>query len=114
MKGGALIKVSTFEFAQAVRFQSTLLRAQMALEDTFTELARNENEPSVIFCDRGLMDGSAYVTDELWMAVVDEVGLSNAQLRDKRYDGVIHMVTAADGAEQFYNRSNEARYENAR
>ena len=71
----------------------------MNLEDTFTELARNENLPSVLFCDRGLMDGSAYVAEELWQAVLDEIGMSPMQLRDKRYDAVIHMVTAADGAD---------------
>jgi len=33
-------------------------------------------------------------------------------LRDKRYDVVIHMVTAADGAEKFYTlENNAARYE---
>jgi primase-polymerase (primpol)-like protein len=33
-------------------------------------------------------------------------------LRYNRYDAVMHMVTAADGAEEFYaNLSNEARYE---
>ena len=48
----------------------------MALEDTFSELARNEQLPSVILCDRGLMDGSAYVSEELWLAVIDEIGLS--------------------------------------
>ena len=84
----------------------------MNLEDNFAELAKNENIPSVILCDRGLMDGSAYVSEELWLAVLDEIGLSHMQLRDKRYDGVIHMVTAADGASTFYNKGNEARYEN--
>jgi hypothetical protein len=34
-------------------------------------------------------------------------------LRDRRYEAVIHMVTAADGATEFYgNTNNEARYEN--
>jgi hypothetical protein len=88
------------------------MKSQMALEELFTDLARNEQLPSVILCDRGLMDGSAYVGEELWSAVLDEVGLSQMQLRDKRYDGVIHMVTAADGAPTFYNKGNEARYEN--
>lgn len=88
------------------------MRTQMALEDVFSELARNENLPSVILCDRGLMDGSAYVSEEMWSAVLDEIGVSSMHLRDKRYDGVIHMVTAADGAEDFYNKGNEARYEN--
>jgi hypothetical protein len=33
-------------------------------------------------------------------------------LRDARYEGVIHLVTAADGAEEFYETdTNEARYE---
>lgn len=107
-----MINITNFHFNQAVRFQTTLMRTQMAMEDLFGELARNENVPSVILCDRGLMDGSAYVSEELWSAVLDEVGLSSMQLRDKRYDGVIHMVTAADGAAQFYNKGNEARYEN--
>lgn len=75
------------------------MRTQMSLEDAFGELARNEGLPSVILCDRGLMDGSAYVSEELWQAVLDEIGLTPMQLRDKRYDSVIHMVTAADGAD---------------
>ena len=33
-------------------------------------------------------------------------------LRDHRYDAVLHLVTAADGAEAFYaSLNNEARYE---
>ncbi len=36
---------------------------------------------------------------------------SPINLRDKRYDAVIHMVTSADGAADFNNKSNEARYE---
>jgi hypothetical protein len=48
----------------------------MSLEDNFSELARNEGLPSVILCDRGLMDGSAYVPEEMWLAVLDEVGMN--------------------------------------
>jgi hypothetical protein len=34
------------------------------------------------------------------------------QLRDRRYEAVIHMMTAAEGAEEFYTgENNEARYE---
>lgn len=39
------------------------------------------------------------------------MGWNPINLRDKRYDAVLHMVTAADGAADFYNKSNEARYE---
>lgn len=34
------------------------------------------------------------------------------QLRDRRYEAVIHLVTAAQGAVEFYtSQNNEARYE---
>lgn len=34
-------------------------------------------------------------------------------LNDNRYEGVIHLVTAADGADDFYEtETNEARYDN--
>jgi hypothetical protein len=33
-------------------------------------------------------------------------------LRDRRYEAVVHLVSAADGAEKFYSKeNNEARYE---
>ena len=43
---------------------------------------------------------------------MDDLNMSVVMLRDNRYDAVIHMVTAADGARKFYaSLSNEARYE---
>jgi hypothetical protein len=42
----------------------------------------------------------------------DDQGYSNASLRDNRYDAVLHLVTAADGAPKYYDSlTNEARYE---
>lgn len=32
-------------------------------------------------------------------------------MREKRYDAVLHMVTAADGADKYYTLENKARYE---
>ena len=65
-----------------------------------------------ILIDRGLLDGSAYVDPEQWQGLLDELGVTVVQLRDQRYDAVIHLVTAADGAEKFYdNVTNSARYE---
>jgi hypothetical protein len=49
----------------------------------------------------------------MWHEIMEEKGLSGTNLIDKRYDAVVHMVTAAEGAEEFYNFSNEARYEDA-
>mmetsp|Transcript_11940 Transcript_11940/g.16224 ORF Transcript_11940/g.16224 Transcript_11940/m.16224 type:complete len:84 (-) Transcript_11940:830-1081(-) len=43
---------------------------------------------------------------------MDDLNMSVVMLRDNRYDAVLHMVTAADGAQKFYaSLSNEARYE---
>lgn len=58
------------------------------------------------------MDGMAYTDDNVWQALLDETGWSTIQLRDRRYEAVIHMVTSADGATKFYtSENNEARYE---
>ncbi len=58
------------------------------------------------------MDGSAYTDENVWQAILDETGWSTMQLRDRRYEAVLHLVTAAQGAEEFFtNSNNEARYE---
>jgi hypothetical protein len=61
------------------------------------------------------MDGSAYTSENIWQALLDETGWSTIQLRDRRYEAVIHLVTSADGATEFYtNTNNEARYESSK
>lgn len=55
---------------------------QIQLEDIFENLANNEEKPSVVLCDRGLMDGSAYVNADVWQAVLDEGKWSTVNLRD--------------------------------
>jgi hypothetical protein len=45
---------------------------------------------------------------------MDDIGANVTQLRDYRYEAVVHMVTAADGAKDFYSdETNEARYESS-
>ncbi|GET90727.1 hypothetical protein, unknown function [Leishmania tarentolae] len=90
--------------------QLVLLRTQLALEDQFYALAVASNVPTVIVSDRGTMDGRAFCTDAQFQEILRGVGSTIDVLRD-RYDAVIHMVTAADGAEEFYNLDNPARYE---
>lgn len=48
------------------------------------------------------MDPSAYMPREEWLKMLKEMRLEEVNLRDHRYDIVIHMVTAAKGAEAFY------------
>ncbi|KAG5472347.1 hypothetical protein LSCM1_03746 [Leishmania martiniquensis] len=90
--------------------QLGLLRTQLALEDQFYALAVASNVPTIIVSDRGTMDGRAFCTDAQFQEILHALGSTIDALRD-RYDAVIHMVTAADGAEGFYNLDNPARYE---
>lgn len=54
------------------------------------------------------------MSPELWAEILDEQQFAGLNvLIEKRYDAVLHMVSAAEGAEEFYNFSNEARYEDA-
>ena len=41
-----------------------------------------------------------------------DLNMNLVSLRDNRYDAVLHLVTAADGADAFYGNDNVARYEN--
>lgn len=88
--------------------EKATLRTQLELEDSFVRMAETLDCPVLIVCDRGTMDISAYLTPEYWKKITGELGYTNAQLRDERYDAVLHLVSAADGAEQFYTTSNNA------
>jgi len=87
-------------------FEMNLIQTQMALEDHFINIAKSTGEPSVIIMDRGAMDSQAFLTPDMWRMLLDENGWSTVQLRDTRYDGVIHLVSAARGAEKFYTTAN--------
>lgn len=43
------------------------------------------------------------MSKESWDKVMKNNGWNAVELRDNRYDQVIHMITAAKGAEAFYN-----------
>ncbi|MBU52579.1 MAG: AAA family ATPase [Deltaproteobacteria bacterium] len=100
------VNLSNVNIEQEVRFEANLVSLQMALEDTFYDLALSTGKPCVLLCDRGTMDASAYIAPEMWQALLDEQGWTEVGLRDRRYDAVIHLVTAADGAEPFYTHEN--------
>lgn len=107
-KGGALITTGKMRFADAVKFQMNLMKLQMALEDIFIEIAQTGDKHTIILFDRGVMDGAAYTDENVWQAILDETGWSTIQLRDRRYEAVIHLMTAAEGAEQFYQTENNS------
>lgn len=90
--------------------QLCLLRTQLALEDQFYALAVASGLPTIVMSDRGTMDGRAFCSKDDFDAILSRLGSTLDVLRD-RYDAVVHMVTAACGAEAYYNMDNPARFE---
>ena len=90
-----------------------ILQTQLALEDNFMRLAETCTRPTFVVCDRGTLDISAYIDKQMWGELCEKCGTSANDLRN-RYDAVLHLVSAADGAEQYYTTAtNSTRYEQA-
>lgn len=94
--------------------EKVILELQLALEEKMTRIAETCSEPCVIVCDRGAMDISAYISPEMWEELTESCGTSTNELKGSHYDAVLHLVSAADGAEKYYTTANNAqRYEKA-
>lgn len=111
--GGA--KFVNLSLEQIVELENVFLDVQQKMEQAFVDIARNEGSPAVILCDRGAMDVAAYVPPDMWTALLDERGDTVVALRDRNYDAVIHLRTAAAYANgAFYTKANNpARRETA-
>lgn len=85
---------------------------QMALRHNFLDISRIFNgEKMVAIYDRGPMDMKAYTKPGEFESIMSELRLNLCDVRDS-FEGVIHLVTAAKGAEKFYTlANNDARYE---
>lgn len=97
-----------------IDFQKQLLQLQMKKEECFFNYAKVLEErygKVLIVCDRGAMDSKSYITDEEFEEIRKNSGYCRVELRD-RYDAVFHLVSAADGAGEFYTiENNSARTE---
>jgi len=109
-----LAGISSFTLNSDIEFQSLLLKNQLAKEKLFEEAAKklpNANKVLLV-CDRGAMDGKAYIKNNEYEQMLKYLGVSEVELRDN-YDAVFHLVTTAIGAEEYYTlENNKARYEN--
>ena len=93
-------------------YQVCQLDLQLTKERLFVQAAESmAAEKILIVCDRGILDNKAYMTEEEFLAVQRALCGDEVEWRDS-YDAVFHLVTAANGAEAFYNTANNAaRYE---
>lgn len=81
------------------------------MENYFEKLAQLQDRDVLIVCDRGTCDTFAYSTKEVMEAVLEKENWDMNFLNYQRYDKVIHMVTAANGAEEYFGYENQARSE---
>jgi len=108
---GVSIDITKMTMQENLKLHSSLIQYIINQEDRFMEFASISDAPTVVLCDRGALDVKAYMAPDAWQALLDEMGWNTVEIRDKRYDGIIHLVTAADGASEYYNQANAARYE---
>ncbi len=89
-------------------FQRVMVHLQMALEDGLDH-AFEKREPRIILCHRGSLDPLAYWFDRGWPEE-EFFAFTGTTWEEhyRRYAAVIHLVTAADGAEEHYTRWPEA------
>ena len=104
--GGA--DLGALDMKGLLEFERNLISTQLLLEDTYFDLAKRWPGPAVVICDRGTMDVSAYLPPHVWQVLLDGNGWTDVALRDQRYDAVIHLVSAAVSAPEFYTTANNA------
>lgn len=96
------------DFKKYYALEERLLTLQRTLRKEFNKLAKIfPDEKRVIIFDRAEMDIMAYIGEPYFKAMLDAHKLNFYDVRDS-YDGVIHLVTAASGAEEFYSAENNA------
>lgn len=86
--------------------EESKLQFQLQMEDSMMRIAENCGKPALLICDRGTMDTAAYMPAEVWQHIKDDIGMDEQRLRNERYDAVLHICTAAKGAEDFYTLYN--------
>lgn len=92
-------------------FQTETMRLQLLLEGKALLEAATLDEPCVIICDRGVLDGAGYCPPPMFREIVKGLGQDLASLV-QRYDLVVHLVSAAVEAPAAYTvGNNDARHE---
>lgn len=113
--GGGVPDISGIEKENPKKYlkiEECMFQMQLMLENQFHKLASEfSDEPRVILCDRGLKDVEAYIGPKNFNAMLEDLNYNLSHIY-RRYDGVIDLITAADGAAEFYTlENNKARQE---
>lgn len=107
-------KIHERDFGLYCKIQETiLLRCLNEIKEHESDAGLMPREKFVLLLDRGPMDTAAYMPREYFNAMLEQNRLSLCDVRDN-FDGVIHMVSTADGAEEVWQKAMEERQNNAR
>ncbi|XP_065367535.1 TRPL translocation defect protein 14 isoform X2 [Calliphora vicina] len=106
LSGG--VKFSDLTEKEAYKFQENLIRTMIQIENTYFELGKSSSRNCLIICDRGVMDASAYISKEKWEKMMASNNWNPIEMRDNRYNQILHLVSAANGAEEFYSTEEHA------
>ena len=104
--------ISGITCKDVVAFQNALMKLQIEREKIYEDAAKTlKSDKVLIVCDRGIMDSKAYLSSLEFATVLYNINKNEIELRDN-YDAVFHLVTAANGAKEFYTlENNKARTE---
>lgn len=89
-------------------FEELISRRQITKEEELQNLVLTHLsgvEKVLIVCDRGLQDAYAYLSEEKQAILKNRLGRPGIETAAS-YDAVIHLVTAASGAEEAYTLAN--------
>lgn len=89
-------------------FEEMLFKYQIHREETYLSAAKKivgKKGPIVVLCDRGILDCLAYIEKDIFFRICESQGYTIKDLMD-RYKLIVHLTTAASGAEKFYTLQN--------
>ena len=91
----------------AYEFQNCIIKLQLQNEALFESMVDgfSPDTKCIIVYDRGIVDGNAYIDDESFEKLLSANNLTMSFLFE-HYDMVVHLVTAANGAQSFYTLEN--------
>ena len=105
---GLMNEGKTPESMGSFEFHSLLFETQLNNENMLIEQAKAlDSSRVVLIFDRGLLDNRAYVTSDYFNLYAGKFDFNEEKIRN-RYDAVFHLVTAADGAQGYYNSKNNS------
>ena len=101
--------ISPSKMNSLLDFHQTQLDVQLAKEYLFEQACEKFKnfDNIVLICDRGVLDAKVYIGDE---GFANLLKLNNLTEQDiiNRYDAVFKLVTAANGAKDYYTLENNA------